>query len=110
MPNTYPTSLTILEGSEITPVDGFIPVRATNGTLKVRQTMPAEKNDFTLLHLLTKADWSTLLTFYNNNKNADVYLYWPGDTSPYTVRFVGVPKRSGSPWHMYSVTVKLGEV
>lgn len=106
----YP-NLPILDSSRITVMDGVIPVRASNGALKVRKLFTTDKAEFAIEHLLTKADWDTLKTFYDNNLAADVTFTWPGrPSSAYTVRFVGAPQPEGSQWRMFRVRVALAEV
>jgi hypothetical protein len=106
---TYP-KLPILDTSRISVMDGIVPVRASNGSLKVRKLFSSDKAEFTVEHLLTKADWDTLKAFYDANYNLDVTFNWPGRTTTYTVRFVTAPQPDGSAWRMFRVRVQLAEV
>jgi hypothetical protein len=93
MPNAYP-SFDILRESDADAVSGFDAVRATNGSLRVRQRWAADKIDFTLVHRLTVAQFATYIAFYNANRLLDVSLTWPETGATHTVRFVGAPKRA----------------
>ena len=107
---TYPNYL-ILDTSDVTPVDGYEPRRASNGALKVRKLSAGEKREFTVDHLLSKTERDALEAFFQANKLLDVTLAWPGEAAAATVRFVAAPKYSGpSGTRMYAVRVRLAEV
>jgi hypothetical protein len=106
---TYPKFL-ILDTSRISVLDGLIPVRASNGSLKLRKMFSSDKAEFTIDHLLDKTDWDTLKSFYDSNYNLDVTFNWPGRSTAYTVRFTSAPQPDGSAWHMFRVHVQLAEV
>lgn len=93
----YPT-LNTQETSRIDVEAGYEPVRATNGSLKVRRMFSADKASFTLDHDLTSAQKSTLDSFYASNKDLDVTYTWPGTGASYTVRFVAAPQYVWHPW------------
>lgn len=94
-----------------TLADGYEPRRASNGTLKVRKLSAGEKREFTIDHFLTAAEKSALWSFFQTNKLLDVTLYWPGEASPYTVRFVAAPQFNGpTGTHTYMARVRLAEV
>ena len=106
----YP-SYWILDTSSIGRVDGFVPVRASNGALKIRKTMASEKSEFTIEHLLTKAEKDALESFYQTNKTLDVTLTWPGYTSgAFTVRFVSAPISKGMQGMLFMTQVKMAQV
>ena len=106
---TYPTTLLVLRSSSTDIDDGFDPTRATNGMLRVRQRYPAEKTNFTVEHMLSTADKTTLMSFYSTNKALDVSLVWPEDGATYTVRFVAKPTAYRTPG-FWLCRVKLREV
>jgi len=99
----------ILDSSQVSRIDGYEPKRASNGTLKVRKTMATEKREFAIEHLLNKTDYLALETFFSNNKELDVTLYWPGDSGSYTVRFIAAPARTQLTNYLYRVQVKLAQ-
>lgn len=105
----YP-SYPVLDTSSVSRVDGYVPVRASNGTLKVRKMMAGEKREFTVEHFLTRSERDTLETFFQNNKTADVTLYWPGEAGSFTVRFVAAPAYYATQGAWYRVQVKLAQV
>lgn len=104
----YPT-LMILEESEPARDAGLQAARATNGMLKVRRLYSADKTDFVVVHMLTRAERDTLLTFYAANITTEFTFAWPGDGNTYTCRFSAAPQvwRKGL---YYRVTVRLAEV
>lgn len=104
----YPT-LMILEDSEASRNAGLDAQRATNGLLKVRRLYSADKTDFTVVHMLTRAERDTLMTFYAGNVTTEFTFYWPGDGTTYTVRFAAAPQvsRRGA---YYRTSVRLAEV
>jgi len=104
----YPKYM-ILDSSQVTRVDGYIPVRASNGSLKVRKMMSGEKTEFTVEHFLFKTDWDTLESFYQTNKTLNVNLYWPGYASPFVVKFIAAPARTETLGRMFRVQCKLAE-
>jgi hypothetical protein len=106
----YP-KYTILDSSDVTPIDGYEQRRASNGDLKVRKLSTGEKREFTIDHYLTKAERDTYEAFFQANKLLNVTLYWPGEASPATVRFVAAPKYSGpSGMRIYLVRTRLAEI
>jgi hypothetical protein len=106
---SYP-KFPILDTSNVTRVDGYIPVRATNGMLRVRKTMTSEKREFTIDHFLGKTDKETLESFFQTNKTLDVTLSWPGEASTFTVRFVAAPEYVATQNYLYKVRVRVAQV
>lgn len=103
----YPV-LMMLEDSEAACNAGIQPTRATNGMLKTRRLYATDKTDFTVVHMLTRAERDTLKAFYTANVTSEFTFYWPGDGQTYTVRFADAPQvsRRGA---YYRVTVRLVE-
>jgi hypothetical protein len=89
---TYPVLPIMRPGSVMARAGGQMPVRATNGMLRVRRMFFSERSDFTLVHWLSAAQRSTLETFYQANKDLDVDFLWPGDGATYVVRFGAPPQ------------------
>lgn len=104
----YPT-LPHRDSSRIGVISGHEPVRATNGTLKVRRLQSGDKATFSLDHDLTSAQKTTLDSFYSTNKDLDVTYTWPGTGASYTVRFVAAPQHIWQPWG-FQMHVRLEEV
>jgi hypothetical protein len=105
----YPTLPIVQDDSDAARLSGIEPTRATNGLLKVRRLFSADKTDFTVVHLLGRADRDTLMAFYAANVTTEFTFYWPGDGATYTVRFAAAPQSSRRSNH-YRVTVRLSEV
>jgi hypothetical protein len=105
----YPTTFMILEESEASRGAGIEALRATNGLLKVRRLYSADKTDFIVVHMLTRAERDELMTFYAANVTTQFSFAWPGDGATYTVRFSAAPQvwRKGL---YYRATVRLAEV
>ncbi len=87
---TYPT-LPQSYGSRAEVLDGRIAVRATNGAPKGREMYAAEKKVFLVVHEITAAQRSTLLSFYNSYKDVTFDFAFAADGSTYTCIF-------GAPW------------
>jgi hypothetical protein len=104
----YPNNLMILEESEASRLGGIDAARASNGQLKVRRLYSADKTDFTVVHMLTRAERDQLMAFYAANITAGFDFVWPGDGATYSVRFTAPPQiwRKGL---YYRATVRLGE-
>ncbi len=111
MPNTYPT-LSYTTGLMIDRRDGRVDVRATNGALKSRLLYPSDKRNFQIQHELDSTARQTLETFYTNNRDLSIYYTPPGETTQYTVRFMGpplfTPMGTGLQW--WVAQVRLSEV
>lgn len=72
MPNAYP-SLPQGEGTKLVPRAGTRLRYAANGTVRVRTESSAPRYDPVLVHKgVSLEDWSTLKTFYENNRGAIV--------------------------------------
>ncbi len=108
MPYAYPT-LMILEESEASTEAGITPQRATNGALKSRRLYSSDKTDFTVVHMLTRAERDTLTTHYTSNRDAEFSFTWPGDGTTYTVRYSGAPQVARRGFY-YRVTTRLAQV
>lgn len=104
----YPTLPTNLE-SVAEPIDGRILVRATNGSLKIRQMHASEKLRFVLKHDLSASQKSALDTHYTNNKSASFAYTWPGGSS-YTVMYAARPSYTVFPSGYAVASVVLEEV
>jgi len=105
----YPT-LPTTPTSTPSRVDGFIPVRATNGALKVRKLMTAEKMEWTLEHELTSAQRSSLESHYGTHKTTTFSYTWPGAATVYTVAYVAAPLYFDQPGGWSKARVMLAEV
>ncbi len=73
---TYPDYKQLLEGSSIQRLSGRMVDQGGDGRTWIRQGFPVEKFSFTLVHLLSDAEYADLLTFYNANKNGLIDLVW----------------------------------
>lgn len=104
----YP-SLPIAISSTATRLHGFIPVRATNGDLKVRKTMSGEKMEFDVVHELTSAQKTTLEGHYTGDKLNSFSFTWPTTGTAYTVRYTSAPQYQEQPGGWYKARVKLAE-
>jgi hypothetical protein len=87
----YPGFLTLAD-STATADSGIEPVRATNGTLKLRRLWATDKGEFEIGHVLASADKATLDGFYTTNKDLDITYRWPSTGATFTVRFVAPPR------------------
>ncbi len=105
---SYP-SLPLLKSSTAERDGGFEPVRATNGTLKIRRNFSTEKITFRLEHILTQAQKDTLEAAYLANRTLNCTLVWPVDGVTYTVRFASPPqyRRDGPWWFASSVLLQV---
>jgi hypothetical protein len=106
----YPTTIPIMAESRATREGGFVPVRATNGLLKVRRLWSAEKWSFDLVHWLSSAQRTTLETAYAANRTNNVTLTWPADGSTYTCRFASAPSYEWRTGGFWVARVRLEEV
>lgn len=88
----YPSFGHLRSGPGPTRSDGQEPVRASNGTLKVRRLYSATKSDFAIDHMLTLPEKATLDAFYVANRDLDVSYTSPEDGAAYTVRFAAPPQ------------------
>lgn len=104
----YPT-LMILEDSEAAVGAGIEAVRATNGLLRVRRLYSSDKTDFTVVHMLTRAERDALLAHYAANVAAEFGFVWPGDGATYTCRYAAAPQFSRRGLY-YRATVRLAQV
>lgn len=106
---SYPNLPIMRDGTSAERQGGIDPVRATNGTLKVRRLYSADKIHFTIVHWLSDEQLSTLQAAYTAFKNSTVTLTWPEDGQNYVCVFAAAPqyeKRTG-----YTVaTVQLWQV
>ena len=110
MSTPYPTMQTLRTASS-ERFSGHEPVRATNGTLKVRRLNTTEKTEFRMEHLVNTAARTTLEAFYQANKDLNVQLIGPEDGATYITRFVSPPQYRRQGGGMYWVaSVKLSEV
>ncbi len=105
---TYP-SFGVQINSSVKVEEGYEPVRATNGSLKIRRMFASPKRTFDIEHWLDSSEKSTLDTFYSTNKGLNVTLVWAGDGQSYTVRFVDAPQYTWQPWG-FVTRVRLMEV
>lgn len=71
---------------------GINPVRASNGTLKVRRLYSADKRAWQITHWLTGAERTALESFYGTNRMLNVDLTPPDTGGTYTVRFAAAPQ------------------
>lgn len=104
----YPNYM-MLEDSEGTKEAGIEAVRATNGLLRVRKLFSADKMDFVVVHMLTRAERDALQAFYVANVASEFAFVWPGDGATYTCRFSAAPQFSRRGLYYYA-TVRLSEV
>ena len=105
----YPTLPWAREGTVITREGGLVPVRATNGTLKVRRLFSAEKLAWQIEHRLTSAERTTLETFYATNRVLTIQVTAPDTGVTSQARFAAAPEYElrGAYW---VATVRLLEV
>jgi hypothetical protein len=106
--SAYPGFKTLSDSTAL-PESGVEPVRATNGSLRVRRLWSADKISFDIGHVLAAGDKATLDAFYAANKDADVSYTWPKTGATHTVRFVAPPRYTPRT-HVWEVRVRLMEV
>ena len=104
----YPTYM-ILEDSEATVGAGIEAARASNGKLKIRKLYDSDKTDFTVVHMLTRAERDALQAHYLANVEAQFSLTWPGDGATYTCCYAAAPQYSRRGQY-YRATVRLAQV
>lgn len=90
-------------------LDGYIPVRATNGALNVRKLMEGEKMEFPFVVLLTAAQRTELETHYQDHKYLSFNFLW-SDGVTYVVQYMSAPLHVPQPGGWYRSQVRLGEV
>lgn len=105
----YPT-IPITYQSSPSRIDGYIPVRATNGTLKVRKLMTGEKMEWTLEHELTSTQRTDLENHYSAHKTTSFSFTWPGTGTSYTVMYTTAPLYLDQPGGWSKARVSLAEV
>lgn len=105
----YP-SIPITTASTPTRIDGYIPVRATNGALKMRKMHDADKMEFALVHELTFAQRLELENHYQANKALSFSFTWPATGVAYTVVYMSAPLYFDQPGGWSKAQVRLGEV
>ncbi len=105
----YPTLGWVREGTTVTREAGLVPVRATNGLLKVRRLFTADKLAWQIEHRLTAAQRSTLESFYTANQLLTIDVTAPDTGVTSQARFAAAPQfeRHGGAW---IATVRLLEV
>jgi hypothetical protein len=103
----YP-SLPLTTNSEPRRLDGYEPVRATNGLLKMRKMFNADKFEFDLEHELTASQKTSLESHYAGDKTNSFSFTWPGG-STYTVKYMMSPQYRDMPGGWFVARVKLGE-
>ena len=64
---TYPTLKQTIESKQVA-LSGIVTDEGGNLTLWVRDMAPVEKFKFSVVHVVTKAEYDTLMTFYSANK------------------------------------------
>lgn len=104
----YPT-LPVSVQSRVLRLDGYTPVRATNGALKVRKLMAGEKAEFDLVHEISAGQRATLESHYQGDKLNSFSFAWPTGGS-YTVRYLAAPQYDEQPGGWFKARVRLGEV
>ena len=88
----YPSYYWQRAGTKTDIEAGINPVRASNGTLKVRRLYSADKRDWLITHWLTSAERTTFDTFYTTNRNLTVDLTPPDTGGTYSARFAAAPQ------------------
>lgn len=105
----YP-ALPTLPSSVAVRLDGYIPVRASNGTLKVRKMMSSDKMEFSLDHEINSAQKTSLENHYAADKTNSFSYTWPGvGGGTYTVKYVMAPQYQEQPGGWYKAKVSLAE-
>lgn len=90
--DAYPSTFKQLVGSTEEWLDSVAIDRAVSGAAKARSFFTAKKRRFTLRHILTASQCSTLQTLYNANRKLRVTLTWSWDQANYVCFFEGPPK------------------
>lgn len=106
----YP-DLPISPQSTANPISGLIFNRGVDGTLRA-QNVHTTKLDFNIIHeVLTDTERSTLVDFYNSNKDVVFNFTWPIDNVTYTCLFKSRPKFTSIGQGKYvNATCSFGEV
>lgn len=94
-------------GSSMTYMDDIRVDRAVGGNARVRSLFPATKSQFALVHRLTEAEVSSLMSFYTTNRLLPVDLTWDGDGQSYTCLFAGPPQVKYDVNDWFEVIVRL---
>lgn len=98
------------EGSVAEYVDGLTLTRASNGAVRGRNLFTARKSTFKLLMpYLTSAQKTTLVSFYDTNRNLSFNLTWI-DGAVYVVLFSEPPRLMPHPGGWFDASVSLTEV
>ena len=105
----YPSLPWVQEGTQINREGGFVPVRATNGVLKVRRLFSTEKLAWDIVHRLSNSERTTLEAFYVANRILTIDLTAPDTGVTSQARFAAAPayRQMGGFWQ---ATVRLLEV
>ena len=106
----YPTLPWLVDGTATDRDGGLDPVRASNGTLKIRRLYSADKAGWTIAHWLTDAQKATLEAFYTTNRTLNVTLTPPYEGASYTVRFAATPVYEPKYANRWVAKVRLLEV
>jgi hypothetical protein len=87
----YPSLTQTAESGEDWIDDNAID-RSVNGTAKGRIFFTTKKRGFSIRHVLTAAEKSTLASFYDTNRALYVTLTWAGDGAQYDCLFERPPQ------------------
>ena len=106
---TSPAYPVVQDESEAVQYAGLEATRATNGLRKTRRLYSDEKTDFTLVHVLTRAERDALAVHYAANRTAQFDFRWAGDGLTYTCVYADSPQFSRRHNH-YRAIVRLAQV
>jgi hypothetical protein len=104
----YPT-LPITQSSVKRRLDGFVAIRSTNGTLKMRKMMGTDKHEFEVQHELTGSNKTNLENHYSADKLNSFSFTWVTGES-YTAKYMVSPQYREMQGGWFKATVRLGEV
>lgn len=90
----FPRLQYMLDDSTCEPLSGHEPVRATNGSLRMRRLFTGDKRNWSLSFVLDDTAFATLTAHYAANKDGQFLFYWPGDRQSYTVSYVSAPSEA----------------
>ncbi len=110
--STYPEIRQSKNSTESFASGGVVSDRATNGAIRARSYYSSPKKLFTVIHEFVPTSVKTSLeTFYNDNKNNEVYFLWLPDGVTYQCIFhEGPPQSKFIVQGYWTITVSLAQI
>lgn len=91
----YPSFDQVL-GSSVTYADDRTVDTDVSGAVHIRAFYPARKSQFAVKHFLSRDDYATLMTFYDDHRLDTFDFTFDLDSVTYTCLFLAAPKVSTS--------------